>query len=148
MYEVFIISAFAYVGYKILFPSVNNKDRAPNHLTAIGDTPLEAGLDGKIVSPLFAQMSYENRTNYKKYLAKGNEHADIALQSMFIKQQGVNPPKNKWAVSDTISSQVYQQTLPGDQRSLFNINFSRVPSANPDQRPGFLDSKNKSRYRL
>lgn len=99
-------------------------------------------------SLLLDQLTLEDARNRNYALAAGNAHADIALQGLFIKDRVFYPPQSFAQKSNTMARQALQQTYPGEQRSLFNINFSRLPSALGENRPGFNDRISKARVRL
>jgi hypothetical protein len=133
------------VAYKVLY--------TPDKSTITMDT-YDGSLENRAASnpsrtsPMLAQLTLVEERKRNMYLYEGNMHADIQLQGMFVKERAVYPQDSMTQRSDTMAMQAYVQTLPADRRGLFNINFSRLPSAMGENRPGWNDRISKDRVRL
>jgi hypothetical protein len=146
--EYIILGAVGYYVFELLTASNGGRiSRVMDHYNSTNE--VRSANSTTQSSLLLDQLTFEDRRNHAYALATGNQHAAIALQGMFVKERVAYPQQSFAQKSYTMSQQAYQQTLPGEKRSLFNINFTRTPTALGDQRPGFQDFRiSKGRVRL
>lgn len=144
--DIVVLGAIGYLAYTYLVNANPNVGRTMNHYSDVQESRSADRTTRS--SRLLDELTMEENNKYLVWLREGNAHAAIALQGMFVKERAAYPSQSMAQKSYTMAQQAYQQTLPADKRSLFNINFTRTPSALGENRPGYTDRISKSRVRL
>lgn len=144
--DLVVLAATGFLAYKFLFQANPHAKTTMNHYSATQESRIANTTTRS--SRLLDEMTMHEAKKHSRWLVTGNMHAPMALQGMFVKERAIYPSQSMAQKSYTMAQQAYQQTLPADKRSLFNINFTRTPSALGENRPGFNDRISKSRVRL
>lgn len=147
--DYLVLGAVGYFAYYL----IQNKDsdpsanaRGPNHYSTKGEVRTASNYTRS--TALLDQLTLEEKRNENLALGMGNPAYALNLQGMFIKNRAIYPQQSNCQKSKLFGNQTYQQTLPAGKRSMYNINWSRLPSAQGDQKPGFFEKNSKSRNRL
>lgn len=149
--DYLVLGAVGYFAYYLIYnktsgtPNSSN-ERSMNVYSAKNE--VRAASSYSRSNALFDQLTLEDNRNVNLALGMGNPGYAINLQGMFVKNRAMYPQQSFAQKSKLFGNQTFQQTLPAGQRSMFNINWSRLPSAQGDQKPGFFEKNSKHRNRL
>jgi hypothetical protein len=144
--DIVVLAATGYLAYKFLIQSNPAASRTMNHYSGIQEDRTANTTTRS--SRLLDQLTLEENEKHNRWLSKGNMHAPMALQGIFVKERAAYPSQSMAQKSYTMAQQSLQQTYTADKRSMFNIHFTRTPTALGENRPGFNDRISNPRVRL